>query len=169
MRRRWLPGGGFSMSRQTGRARYVLAALIVAGVCQVTTRTANAAPLLTEGFDNISTLGASGWALVNNSTPGGFQPTWFQGNGGIFPAQSGAANSYIASNFGAAGAGGNISNWLISPELFLNGGAELTFWTRSDGGSFPDRLEVRWSASGASTDVGGTDSSVGDFTTLLLT
>ena len=37
------------------------------------------------------------------------------------------------------------------------------------GGCFADRLEVRMSTSGASTNVGATNTSVGDFTNLLLT
>jgi hypothetical protein len=156
------------MSRHAGRARCVLASLIVGGVCLTTAPTAGAAPLVSEGFDNIATLAGSGWALLNNSAPGG-STNWFQGVGGIFPAQSGAASSYIASNFNAAGFGGNISNWLILPEINLNGGAELSFWTRQDVGGIPDRLEVRWSANGASTNVGANDTSVGDFTTLLFT
>jgi hypothetical protein len=123
---------------------------------------------LTEGFDNIGTLGASGWALINNSTPGG-STNWFQGIDGIFPAQSGAASSYIASNFNAAGMPGDISNWLITPELSLNGGADLSFWTRTDDSGIADRLEVRFSANGSSTNVGGTPASVGDFSTLLFT
>jgi hypothetical protein len=156
------------MSRYAGRARCVLASLIVGGVCLTTAPTAGAAPLVSEGFDNIGTLAANGWALINNSTPGG-TTNWFQGVGGIFTAQSGAASSYIASNFNAAGTPGNVSNWLILPEILLNGGAELTFWTRQDVGAIADRLEVRWSGNGASTNVGANDTTVGDFTTLLLT
>lgn len=155
------------MSRHAGRARCVLAALIVAGVCVVAARPAGAAPLLVEGFDNIGTLGASGWAQINNSTPGGSLPNWVQGVPGIFPAQSGAPSSYIASSYNAAGAGGDISNWLLTPELFLNGGAELSFYTSTDNSGVADRLEVRFSANGSSTNVGGTTSSVGDFTMLL--
>src|SRR5262249_7199215 len=37
------------------------------------------------------------------------------------------------------------------------------------GSAFPDRLELRLSTNGASTNVGATDASVGDFSTLLLT
>jgi hypothetical protein len=154
------------MNRHAERARCVLAALIVAGVCVVAARPAGAAPLLVEGFDDISTLGASGWAVVNNSTPGGAF-NWFQGNSGVFPAQSGAPSSYIGSSYRAAGSGGDISNWLIMPELFLNGGAELSFYTRTDDSGIADRLEVRFSANGSSTNVGGTTTSVGDFTMLL--
>lgn len=125
--------------------------------------------VISENFNSVASLAGSGWAIVNNSSAGG-STSWFQGNTGIFDAQSGAADSYIAANFLAAGAGGNISDWLILPEINLSGGVTLTFYTRTEADSvFPDRLEVRLSANGASTDVGTTDNSVGDFSTLLLT
>jgi PEP-CTERM motif len=154
------------MTTQGRRARFVLAAL-VAGVLALRP-TPTAASALTENFDNVAALGASGWVLVNNSSPAGGLP-WFQGNPGVFPSQAGAPDAYIASNFNAAGAiGGNISNWLLLPELSFGANDFLTFYTRSSG-VFPDRLEVRYSANGSSTNVGATDASVGDFTTLLLT
>jgi hypothetical protein len=129
------------------------------------TTVANAGVILTESFDDISTLTGSGWSLVNNSTPGGVTG-WFQGNTGVFDAYSGAGDSYIAANFVNAGDGGNVSNWLLSPILSLTNSTTLTFVTRSS--SFlNDGLEVRLSTNGASGNVGGTDSSVGDFTTLL--
>ncbi|HKE96722.1 MAG TPA: choice-of-anchor J domain-containing protein, partial [Povalibacter sp.] len=109
----------------------------------------------------------NGWVLTNNSTPGGLTG-WFQGNDGVFPSYSGADNSYIAGNWLNAGPGGNISNWLLTPEVALVNESTLTFFTRSSG-FLADRLEVRMSQNGASTNVGTTDSSVGDFTTLLAT
>jgi hypothetical protein len=154
------------MAKHVCPARYVLAGL-VAGVLFAAAAPARADILLTENFDNIATLSGSGWAQVNNSSPAGLN--WFQGNSGIFGAQSGASNSYIGSNLNATGSiGGNISNWLLLPELTVSNGDSLSFYTRS-GGDFADRLEVRFSANGASTNVGGTDSSVGDFTSLLFT
>jgi hypothetical protein len=128
--------------------------------------------ILNEGFDNISTLAGSGWAMVNNSSPVG-STGWFQGNTPIFTAQAGAPDSYIAANFNNAGfvgsVGGNISNWLITPVLSLQYNLQFVFFTRTDVGSlFPDRLELRLSTNGASTNVGATDSSVGDFTNLVL-
>lgn len=152
------------MTTHGWRARYVLAAL-VAGVLTLRPMPVTAS-VLTEGFDDITTLGAKGWALVNNSSPAGVN--WFQGNPGVFPSQSGAPNSYIASNFLAAGVGGNISNWLILPELSFGSTDVLSFYTRANG-ELPDRLEVRYSANGSSTNVGATAASVGDFTTLILT
>ena len=54
---------------------------------------------LTENFDNVATLPASGWVQSNNSTPGGLTG-WFQGTPGVsFAAAAGAPNSYIAANF----------------------------------------------------------------------
>jgi hypothetical protein len=128
--------------------------------------------ILNEGFDNIATLPGSGWAIVNNSNPVG-TTSWFQGNPGIFPSQAGAPDSYIAANFNSAGfvgtTGGNISNWLITPVLSLQYNLQFVFYTRTELGSpFPDRLELRLSTSGASTNVGTTDTSVGDFTNLVL-
>lgn len=129
-----------------------------------------AATVLSEGFNDISTLSAAGWAQVNNSTSGG-TTSWFQGDPtSAFNAQAGAANSYIAANFNAAVYGGNISDWLILPTLTLQNGDTLTFWTRTEASANPgDNLEVRLSTSGTSTNVGATTSSVGDFNTLLTT
>jgi hypothetical protein len=153
------------MTTHVGRARCVLAALIVMGALAMA-KPATAAPLLTEGFDNISTLSGAGWALINNSQPPG--TTWFQGNAGVFPAFNGAPNAYIGANFLSAAAGGNISLWLILPTLILDSGDQLTFWARTDDASFNDQIEVRFSGNGSSTNVGATATSVGDFTNLLL-
>jgi subtilisin-like proprotein convertase family protein len=121
-----------------------------------------------EGFDDISTLVGNGWARINNSNPLGGS-AWFQGNPGVFVSQSGATNSYIGANFNNTGAVGTISNWLLTPEVQLNNGTKITFWTRVPTGSpYPDRLEVRLSTSGGSIDVGTSETSVGVFTTTLL-
>ncbi|WP_322403194.1 choice-of-anchor J family PEP-CTERM protein [Massilia luteola] len=115
--------------------------------------------VLNEGFDNVAALG--GWAQVNNSVPPG--SGWFQGNGALFPAQSGAPDAYAAANFlGAANGSGSVDNWLITPVLDLSGTTTLSFYTRHDDlPGFNDMLEVRY-ASGAGTDVA-------DFSTLLAT
>jgi hypothetical protein len=127
-----------------------------------------AATYLTEGFADVSNL--PGWVIINNSTPGGQTPEgWFQGSG-VFTAPSGAPNSYIQANFENAGSPGDISTWLLTPVLTLEAGSLLEFYTIGENvAGFPDRLEVRLSSSGASTDVGSTPSSVGDFSELLLT
>ena len=124
-----------------------------------------AGPLLTEGFDDITTLAASGWVMTNNSVLPG--TPWFQGNSAIFPAASGAPDSYIAANYTSAQLNGNVSNWLITPELALANGETLNFALRLLGGGFLDTVDVYLSTNGASTDVGSTDTSLGDFGVLL--
>ena len=124
--------------------------------------------VLTEGFDDITSLTGNGWVLINNSDPLGFTG-WYQGISDIFLARSGAADSYIAADYFNTSDSGTISNWLITPELSLSNLESISFWTSTVMGSFyPDRLEVRLSTNGDSTNVGTTATSVGDFTTVLL-
>ncbi|MBK9290164.1 MAG: DUF4623 domain-containing protein [Bacteroidetes bacterium] len=124
---------------------------------------------LTQGFEDITLLPGLGWALTNNSSPLG-TTSWFQGNATVFPAQAGPETSYIGANYNNTGSIGTISNWLITPVLELENGATVTFWTRTPANStWADRLELRMSTAGSSTNVGSTATSVGDFTTVLLT
>ncbi len=121
---------------------------------------------ITEGFDDILVL--PGWFTDNNSSPIG-TTNWFQGNPAVFPAHSGAPTSYIGANFNNAAGTGTISNWLLTPELDLAAIDTLTFFTRAPTAStFPDRLQVRYSTAGASTNVGTLATDVGDFTNLAL-
>ena len=129
------------------------------------------AQAITQGFENIASLPAAGWFTQNNSTPVG-TTGWFQGNTAVFPAQAGVASSYIAANFNNTTEANTISNWLLTPNRTFNNGDVIKFWTRTNvpvDGSFPDRLEVRLSTNGASTNVGTGSAAVGDFTTVLLT
>jgi hypothetical protein len=129
------------------------AALIVAVFGAASARAAGV-EILNEGFGNVA--GLSGWTQVNRSVlPGN---PWFQGNAGLFPAQSGAADSYVAANFlSAAGGSGSVDNWLITPTLDLSGPTVLSFYTRTDnvpGAAFNDVLEVRFSP-GSGSDPSG--------------
>jgi hypothetical protein len=108
--------------------------------------------------------------MINHSSPLGVDG-WFQGEAAAFAAFDGAPNAYIAANFNNAGSVGTISNWLLTPQLRLESGSTLTFYTRTEvpmGTPFPDRLQVRMSTNGASTNVGTGALDVGDFTNLLL-
>lgn len=89
----------------------------------------------------------------------------------IFTAQTGTGNSYIACSFQSVAGANTISNWMLTPQITLNNGDQFKFWTRKPTpapNDFPDRMQVRLSTNGASTNVGVTNTSVGDFTTLLL-
>jgi hypothetical protein len=126
------------------------------------------AQAITEDFANVTTLPGAGWFLQNNSVPVG-STGWFQGNSAVFPAQAGAATSYIGANFNNTTGTNTISNWLLAPNRTMNNGDVYKFWTRTTTGNpFPDRLQVRLSTAGASTNVGSGPTAVGDFTTLLL-
>ncbi|HWH82985.1 MAG TPA: choice-of-anchor J domain-containing protein [Burkholderiaceae bacterium] len=117
------------------------------------------AATLFEDFGNVSSLPGKGWVQTNNSTPVG-STGWFAGStsGASFSGQSG---DFIAANFNNAGFGGNVDNWLISPDLVLTGGATLSFFTRTETADFPgDRLQVLFSS--------GNSSSTASFTSLLL-
>jgi len=121
----------------------LICAALVAG-----SATANAAVILDEGFDNVGTLAGAGWLTVNNSA-GGTADAWFQGNTGVFDAASGAADSYIASNFLAAGTNGNVDAWLISPLLNVFGTTTVSFSTRTEGAVPGDNLSVYASLGGS--------------------
>ena len=140
--------------------------LIAAAVLASVGAAAHAGTLLSQGFDNLGSL--PGWTQTNNSQPLGVSG-WFQGNTAAFTSQSGAPDSYIGANFLNAdnGLSGAISNWLITPTMNLDAGSVLSFFARVAGGGFLDTIEVRLSTNGASSNVGATANSVGDFTTLL--
>ncbi len=129
---------------------------------------ANAQVLLSNSFDDITTLGPTGWTLLNRSTAVG-TTTWFQGNATVFPSYSGATTSYIGANFNATTGTNTISNWLITPSQTLQNGDVISFYTRTGTGStFPDRLELRLSTAGAFSADPATTTTVGDYTTLAL-
>ena len=143
--------------------KHVLAALALA----VSAVGAQADTVLSESFSDVAGLTASGWAQANlSAAPLG--TSWFQGNTGIFSAGSGAADGYAAANFLSTGsASGAVSNWLLTPVLTLDSSSMLSFLVRTAGDGFLDKLELRFSSNGASTDVGDTATSVGDFSMLL--
>ena len=123
--------------------------------------------LLNEGFNSIAN-DFPGWIMQNNSQPAG-TTGWFQGASTVFPSRAGGADSYVAANFNNTTGTSTISNWLLTPALTLQNGVRLTFYTRTvDNPVHPDRLQVRMSLNGSSSDVGSTATSVGDFTALLL-
>jgi hypothetical protein len=84
-------------------------------------------------------------------------------------------NDYLAANFNSvnppSGTNGTISTWLLTPQLTWTSGDILRFFTRTVDAPvfYPDRLEVRYSTAGASTNVGANHTQVGDFSNLLTT
>lgn len=126
----------------------------------------------TEGFETIL---PSGWVAINKSTPANTSITWAQGNNANFNSFDGSSNAYAASSYECIPDNpgvGTISNWLLTPVLSLSNNATLKFYTRKatpDPFDFPDRLEIRLSKNGSSTNVGNDASGVGDFISLFAT
>lgn len=128
----------------------------------------------TEGFESTSPL--TDWYIRNNSdtiASTTLAQNWGYGNTNNFTAQAGDPASYLAVGYGSTNSdvGATISNWLFTPARTFSNGDVITFYTRivASPTSFPDRLELRLSTAGAGLNVGTTSTSVGDFTTLLLT
>ena len=123
--------------------------------------TSTLAPLNTRGWTDINmSKGTISFVATNGLGNTG----WF-GNGVAFPSHSGAG--YVAANYENVAGTGTISDWLISPMITLNNGDTFSYWTRTATGVHPDRLEVRMSTNGSSLNVGVSETTVGDFTSVL--
>ncbi len=120
--------------------------------------------LINEGF---TVAPPASWVTQNNSQPNG-TTSWFQGNPAVFPANSGATNSYLGVNFNSTTGTNTISNWAFPPSVLMKNGDKFSFYTRTTTGQFPDRLQVRLNTTNTGTNVGATNTSVGDYSTLLL-
>lgn len=125
--------------------------------------------VLTQNFNSTNSVvtGSQAWVRTNNSQPLG-TTSWFIGNPSVFTAYNGADSAYFAANFFSTLGTGTISSWLISPTVSLSNGGVLQFATRTTSTTVnPDRLEV-YMSQGSGTSVGNTPTSVGTFTTQLL-
>ena len=147
-----------------------------------------------EEFTNVGDLAGKGWVLKNNSQPIG-QTGWRQGRyesaaqqqfkflGPVpylgFPAYSASTspNDFISCDATAVNdaitGSGDISAWLISPQMPLKNGDRIVFFTRAVddalyGWYSKDRMQVRANFTNGNSDVGSTPTSVGSFTNLLL-
>jgi len=118
-----------------------------------------------EGFEDITLLPGQGWVETNLSATIG-SVGYFQGNTTVFSAYQGTATSYLGVNFNSTTGNNTISNWMISPQMTLENGDVVSFWTRCAGSTYPDRLQLRLNPTGT-TNAGATATSVGDFTVLL--
>jgi len=140
----------------------------------------------TQGFDDVPGIfSTGGWVFDNlsNPPPGSTSPTGFWAQGIPGPggfgdnAQAGPANSFITATFESGlTAGSAVSDWLLTPVLTFENGSVITFYTEQSplNTANPNRLQVRLSLNGASTNVGTQPSGIGavqpsfgDFTTLL--
>ncbi|MFD3164962.1 choice-of-anchor J domain-containing protein [Herpetosiphon sp. NSE202] len=155
----------------------LLAGIGLQGLVQPQAPSAPAAPtVLNENFDSFSGALADGWVIVNASDPINPDTTehdrWKQGRSNGFTnmgSHSGAANSFAGSAWEAATSDSDaiVSNWLLTPPLWLENGKTVSFWSRSVGCTGgPDRLDIRYSLAGTSTNV-ASGNNTGDFSNLL--
>jgi hypothetical protein len=140
----------------------------------------------TQGFDDVPGIFATGgWMFDNLSNPPPMSTSatgfWAQGIPGVGGfgdnAQAGPANSFITATFESGlPTGSAVSDWLLTPELTFQNGSVISFFTEESPlhPTFPNRLQVRLSLNGASTNVGTQPSGIGavqpsfgDFATLL--
>jgi len=106
-----------------------------------------------QGFDGAAGLPV-GWVSVNNSPSGpGINPDWQQEDAAGLPFLAHGGTGYAWANYQSVTGTNTISNYLMSPEVTLENGAIIRFWTRCpDGSIWPDRLILTYSTNGASTD-----------------
>lgn len=126
--------------------------------------------VISETFEDVNALMNNGWATKNLSNPKGLG-VWYQDMGN-FISHSGSPLSTIIADFTTIpeDKSGTISCWLFTPELYFGANDSISFWANAFNGSYyANRIEVRLSTNGSSTDVGSDENSVGDFSTLLYT
>ncbi len=125
---------------------------------------------INENFDTVATGPIlAGWSFQNNAVAIGLTPGYFPGNTAVFLPFASAG--YMAANYNNCTGTNTISTFGVTPQVLLENGKVLSFYARTvDNVAFPDRLQVRMSTAGASTNVGALadPTAVGDFTTLLL-
>jgi hypothetical protein len=122
----------------------------------------------TEEFDTAAAALARGWKFINNSYPAG-SGVWQNGGALISPlfnaySQHGTYPGFIGTDYTSTSAAtGVISNWLISPEIMMNNGDKIIFYSRSqlslgtvagDSTDWGNRLQVRLNKHGTDLLVG---------------
>jgi hypothetical protein len=129
-----------------------------------------------EEFDTAQKAFDKGWRFINRSDLIG-RRNWQNpdANSGIpFLSWSGTGNGYLWADYqSTASAAGTISNWAVSPELTMQNGDKIVFYTRTqllffnnDSTDFVNRMQVRLNKTTSLNCGNGTDP--GDFTVPLL-
>ncbi len=102
----------------------------------------------TAGGDSV-VLGSGTWHALNVSPGGAGSTGWFTNNT-VFPALTGT--EMLNANFNNSTGSNAIDNYFMSPVRTFNNGDTISFFTRTvDPATFPDRLRLALSTSGAAT------------------
>ena len=129
-----------------------------------------------EEFDTAQNAYNRGWRFINRSDVIG-RRNWQNPDGlsGVpFLSWSGTGNGYLWADYqSTASAAGTISNWAVSPELTMQNGDKIVFYTRTqlyffnnDSTDFVNRMQVRLNKTTSLNCGDGTDP--GDFTVPLI-
>jgi len=131
-----------------------------------------------EEFDTVQNAYNKGWRFINRSVVLG-RRNWQNPNADNyipFPPYSsyGAGNGYLWADYlSTSSAAGVISNWAVSPELWMKNGDKIVFYTRTelysfggDSTDFVNRMQVRLNPFNTLNCGDGNDP--GDFTIPLL-
>lgn len=128
--------------------------MIAAVALAAMTMSAQAGVVVSEGFENVPALAASGWTFTNNGTPGGISSGWIQGTNTPFPAQAGGIDSFAAAAFFSAGLGGMLDTWLITPVFDATNGVDISFYLRAgDDPAYSDSLAYGFTGAAAAMTV----------------
>ncbi|TDH25611.1 hypothetical protein EXU57_12975 [Segetibacter sp. 3557_3] len=128
-----------------------------------------------EEFDTVSAASNRGWKFLNVSESKG--PNIWQQAGAVTPwfeaySSHGSNVGFIGADYtSTSAAAAIISNWLVSPVVTLQNGDTISFYTRAviyadgagDSTDYANRLQLRLSTNGESTNVGSA-ADPGDFT-----
>lgn len=129
-----------------------------------------------EEFDTATAAYNRGWRYINRSVTIG-RRNWQNpdGNSGIpFLSFSGTGNGYLWADYESTdAASGVISNWAVSPEIIMQNGDKIVFYTRTqlysfqgDMTDFVNRMQVRINKTTSLNCGNGVDP--GDFTLPIL-
>ncbi len=130
----------------------------------------------TEDFDTASAAADRGWHYINRSVELGItdwkNPDYVAGI--PFLSYSGTGDGYLWADYlSTSSAAGTISNWAVSPEIIMQNGDKIIFYTRTqlyfDGSvnrDYVNRLQVRLNKTTSLNCGTGTDP--GDFNVPLL-
>lgn len=124
--------------------------LLLALGLAATSVAAQAQVLMSQGFEDPATI-ASTWVVINNSTPTGPAPGWQLGNSDIFTAQAGSASSFMSASYQAAGAGGTLNTYLVSPTFSMAKPVVIEFYARAEAAAgYFDQISFGWGTSNLS-------------------
>lgn len=116
-----------------------------------------------QDFDTLTNAYNQGWRFINRTTPLGFFQ-WTTGAISQMPAYKGIGMLYSFNTVSASGNGVVISNWAVSPPVWLQNGDKIVFYTNSLSlVTRPTRLQVRINPHNDGLNVGAVGEEVGDF------